>query len=198
MGRSSRISGFYNLTPGERRQLVADWATVIPEQAASAAELLATPGGLALEQADKMVENVVGTYALPLGIATNFVVNGRDVLVPMVIEEPSVVAGASFAARLARAGGGFHAETTEPLMIGQIQVLDLGDVTEAATKVLAQKQRLIDLANSTDPIVVSLHGGARDVESACPARESSRPDAGRAPDLRLPRRDGRQHGQHRV
>ena len=76
------------------------------------AQLFAAPGGgLTLEQADKMVENVVGTYALPLGIATNFLVNGRDVLVPMVIEEPSVVAGASFAARLARAGGGFHAET---------------------------------------------------------------------------------------
>jgi len=169
MGRSSRIRGFYNLTPGERRHILADWAAaptaaMTPDQAASLAELLATPGGLTLEQADKMVENVVGTYALPLGIATNFVVNGRDVLVPMVIEEPSVVAGASFAARLARAGGGFHAETTEPLMIGQIQVLDLADVTAAGAKVLAQKQKLIDLANSTDPIVVSLHGGARDVE----------------------------------
>ena len=169
MGRSSRISGFYNLTPAERRHILADWAAtptaaMTPEQAVSLAELLAAPGGLTLEQADKMVENVVGTYALPLGIATNFVVNGRDVLAPMVIEEPSVVAGASFAARLARAGGGFHAETTEPLMIGQIQVLDLADVTAAGAKVLAQKQKLIDLANSTDPIVVSLHGGARDVE----------------------------------
>jgi hydroxymethylglutaryl-CoA reductase len=170
MGRSSRISGFYNLTPAERRHIVADWAAaptaaLTPELAASVAELLAAPGGLALEQADKMVENVVGTYALPLGIATNFVVNGRDVLVPMVIEEPSVVAGASFAARLARAGGGFHAETTEPLMIGQIQVLDLSDVPAAAARVLAHKQKLIDLANSTDPVVVSLHGGARNVEA---------------------------------
>lgn len=128
-------------------------------------ELLASSGGLALEQADKMVENVVGTYALPLGIATNFVVNGRDALIPMVIEEPSVVAGASFAARQARAGGGFHAETTEPLMIGQMQVLDLTDVQAAADRVLADKQRLLDLANSTDPVVVSLHGGARDIET---------------------------------
>lgn len=128
-------------------------------------ELLASSGGLALEQADKMVENVVGTYALPLGIATNFVVNGRDALIPMVIEEPSVVAGASFAARQARAGGGFHAVTTEPLMIGQMQVLDLTDVQAAADRVLADKQRLLDLANSTDPVVVSLHGGARDIET---------------------------------
>jgi hydroxymethylglutaryl-CoA reductase len=164
MKQSSRISGFYNLSPDERRHIVADWAALSPEQAPVVMHLLQAPGGLSLEQADKMVENVVGTYALPLGIATNFVVNGRDVLVPMVIEEPSVVAGASFAARLARAGGGFHAETTDPLMIGQMQVLDLADVAAAAARITAQKQRLIDLANSTDPIVVSLHGGARDVE----------------------------------
>lgn len=119
---------------------------------------------LTLAQADKMIENVIGTYALPVGVATNFVVNGRDVLVPMVVEEPSVVAGASFAARLARAAGGFRAETTEPLMIGQIQVLDLQDPQGAANAVLAQKDRLIALANRVDPVVVSLHGGARDVE----------------------------------
>lgn len=164
MTKSSRISGFYNRSPVERQQIVADWGAMSPEQSVAVQELLGSSGGLALEQADKMVENVVGTYALPLGIATNFVVNGRDVLAPMVIEEPSVVAGASFAARLVRAGGGFHAETTEPLMIGQMQVLDLDDVHAAAARVLAGKQRLLDLANSTDPVVVSLHGGAREIE----------------------------------
>ncbi len=161
---SSRISGFYNLAPAERRRTLAAHMALTPEQTAALTALLETPGGLAPEQADKMVENVVATYALPLGIATNFVVNGRDVLVPMVIEEPSVVAGASYAARLARAGGGFQAETTEPLMIGQIQVLDLPDLGAAAAQVTAGKGRLLDLANSTDPVVVSLHGGARDVE----------------------------------
>ena len=134
------------------------------DQAAATDALLRSLGGLSLEQADKMVENVVGAYALPLGIATNFVVNGRDVLVPMVIEEPSVVAGASFAARLARAGGGFHAEATEPLMIGQMQVLDVTDLAQAASNLEAGKKRLLDLANSTDPVIVSLHGGARDIE----------------------------------
>ena len=158
MGRSSRISGFYKLSPSERQRVLADWASLSPAQVAS------LEGALELSQADKMVENVVGTYALPLGIATNFVVNGRDVLVPMVIEEPSVVAGASYAARLARAGGGFHAESGESLMIGQIQVLELADVEAAGRKVQSQKQRLLDLANSTDPVIVSLHGGARDVE----------------------------------
>ena len=164
MARSSRISGFYNLTPAERRRIVADWASTSPDQAAATVELLRSLGGLSLEQADKMVENVVGAYALPLGIATNFVVNGRDVLVPMVIEEPSVVAGASFAARLARAGGGFHTEATEPLMIGQMQVLEVTDLAQAAANLEAGKKRLLDLANSTDPVIVSLHGGARDIE----------------------------------
>jgi hydroxymethylglutaryl-CoA reductase len=158
MERSSRLSGFYTLVPAERQRIVADWAAFSPEQRAL------MENALTLAQADKMIENVVGTSALPLGVATNFVVNGRDVLVPMVIEEPSVVAGASFAARLARAGGGFRAETTEPLMIGQIQVLDLEDLEGAANAVLAQKDRLIALANRVDPVVVSLHGGARDVE----------------------------------
>jgi hydroxymethylglutaryl-CoA reductase len=158
MERSSRLSGFYNLTPAERQRIVADWAAFSPEQSAL------MENALTLAQADKMIENVVGTVALPMGVATNFVVNGRDVLVPMVIEEPSVVAGASFAARLARAAGGFQAETTEPLMIGQIQVLDLKDLGGAANAVLARKDRLIALANRVDPVVVSLHGGARDVE----------------------------------
>ncbi len=164
MARTSRISGFYQLSAAQRQLVVAEWAALSDEQTAAAEELLRNLGGLTLDQADKMVENVVSTYALPLGIATNFVVNGRDVLAPMVIEEPSVVAGASYAAKLARAGGGFHVETTESLMIGQMQVLDAPDLAAAAASVQAGKQRLIDLANSTDPVIVSLHGGARDVE----------------------------------
>jgi len=159
MSASSRISGFYNLTPAERKQVIVNWAELTPEQVA------ALETGLTLAQADKMVENVIGAYALPLGIATNFLINGQDILVPMVIEESSVVAGASFAARLARAGGGFHAETTESLMIGQIQVLDLPDPRAAAARVQEQSQRLIELANRTDPVIVSLHGGARAIET---------------------------------
>jgi len=108
MERSSRISGFYDLSPAERQRRIVDWAALSPEQS------MLMENALTLAQADKMIENVIGTYALPMGVATNFVVNGRDVLVPMVVEEPSVVAGASFAARLCRAAGGFRAETTEP------------------------------------------------------------------------------------
>lgn len=164
MARTSRISGFYQLSAAQRQFVVAEWAALSADQVAAVEELLRNLGGLTLDQADKMVENVVSTYALPLGIATNFVVNGRDVLAPMVIEEPSVVAGASYAAKLARAGGGFHVETTESLMIGQMQVLDVPDLAVAAASVQAGKQRLLDLANSADPVIVSLHGGARDIE----------------------------------
>jgi hydroxymethylglutaryl-CoA reductase len=117
-----------------------------------------------LGRADQMIENVVGVYALPLGVAVNFVVNGRDVVVPMVIEEPSVVAGASFAAKLVRKGGGFQATTTAPEMIGQIQVLDVADLASACSDLLRAREELLTLANETDPVIAKLGGGARDLE----------------------------------
>jgi hydroxymethylglutaryl-CoA reductase len=107
---------------------------------------------------------VVGTHALPLGIAPNFLINDRDYLIPMAIEEPSVVAAASFMARIVRDAGGFRTCSTEPVMIAQMQVLDVPDPWAAKFDLLCQKQRLLELANQTDPVVVSLHGGARDVE----------------------------------
>src|SRR5262245_24368701 len=112
---SSRITRFYNLPLNERRAKLAEATSLSPDKLAA----YASNGGLSPEAADHMIENVVGTHALPLGIALNFQVNGQDVLVPMAIEEPSVVAGASFMAKLARAGGGFSATSTDPLMIGQ-------------------------------------------------------------------------------
>ena len=104
---NSRISGFYNLTLEERRAKLAEASGQTPESL-----LPFTTGGLSAESADHMIENVIGMYALPVGIGLNFMVNGRDVLIPFVVEEPSVVAGASFMAKLARAGGGFTATTT--------------------------------------------------------------------------------------
>jgi len=121
--------------------------------------------GLSADAADHMIENAVGVFGLPLGIATNFLVNGRDVLVPMAIEEPSVVAGASFAARLIREGGGFTATSDEPVMIAQVQVLDLVNPHSARLALLANKQRLLDFANTTDPVMIGLGGGARDVDA---------------------------------
>jgi hydroxymethylglutaryl-CoA reductase len=119
---------------------------------------------LSAEQADHMVENAVGTYALPLGIGLNFVVNGREVLVPMAIEEPSVVAGASFMAKLARAGGGFTASMSPPEMIGQMQVLDVPDLMAASLEIHAHKDELLDEADRIDPVLKKLGGGARDLE----------------------------------
>ena len=120
--------------------------------------------GLADEQADHMVENVVGVFGLPLGIGLNFVVNGSEVLVPMVIEEPSVVAGASFMAKLVRAGGGFTVNTSAPEMIGQVQVLDIKDLMAASMKLHEHKAELLTEADSFDPLLKKFGGGARDLE----------------------------------
>jgi len=157
---TSRLPGFYKQTVAERGQTVAAAAGL------SAAQLAALDGtgGLTLDQAEHMIENVVGLHALPLGVAANFVVNGREVLVPMAIEEPSVVAGASFMAKLARAGGGFQAEMSEPLMIGQMQILDVADPAAARLRLLAQKDHLLNLANQIDPVLIKFGGGARDLE----------------------------------
>ncbi len=115
------------------------------------ADTTALRNGLSLDQADHMIENVVATYSLPLGIVTNLVVNGREVLVPMVIEEPSVVAGCSFAAKLARAGGGFIASSDEPIMIGQIQVLDVPDMDAARRAIADATPELIEWLNVLNP-----------------------------------------------
>src|SRR5919109_1363718 len=123
-----------------------------------------TTGGLSPEAADHMIENVIGLYSLPLGVALNFQVNGRDVLVPMTLEEPSVVAGASFMAKLARAGGGFTATTTEPHMIGQMQVLDLENVHLAQLSLLEHREDLLAEADSVDPVLKRFGGGARNLE----------------------------------
>ena len=130
----------------------------------SAEEAQALAGGLPLDQAERMIENVVGAYALPLGIATNFRVNGRDYLVPMAIEEPSVVAGASFAARLVREGGGFRAHTTQPEMIAQLQVLDLPDLWEARRRLLEARRRLLEAADAAGGEMAARGGGGRGLE----------------------------------
>jgi hydroxymethylglutaryl-CoA reductase len=160
MSQSSRLPAFYRRSIEERLAMVAEASGLTREEQA----VLSGAAGLDPGLADHMIENAVGVHGLPLGIATNFLVNGRDVLVPMVIEEPSVVAGASYAARLVREGGGFVASSTAPEMIAQMQVLDVPNLSAARFDLLSHKQRLLDLANQTDPVVVSLHGGARDVQ----------------------------------
>ena len=156
--KSSRLTGFYKQPLDERIERIVQWAELTTD------EVSILRDAMELGRADRMIENVVGLHSLPLGIAVNFLVNGRDVLVPMAIEEPSVVAGASYAAKLAHAGGGFQASTTPPEMIGQIQVLDVADLESARSGLLAARQDLLAQANESDPVIVGLGGGARDLE----------------------------------
>jgi hydroxymethylglutaryl-CoA reductase len=155
---SSPFTGFYKLTQVERLQKVAEYAGLEAE------DLAALNTGLSPEQAEVMIENVVGRFTLPLGLAVNFVLNGEDIVVPMVVEEPSIVAGVSYAAKLARAGGGFYTSSSEPLMIGQVQVMDLINLEEAAAKLMAAETDLLAAANQYHPTIQKLGGGAKSLE----------------------------------
>jgi hydroxymethylglutaryl-CoA reductase len=159
MTSSSRMPGFYNKTFADRLEAVIEQASLSQEEIDSFSS-----AGLSLDGADHMIENVIGLYSLPLGIATNFRINHKEVLVPMVLEEPSVVAGASLAARLTREMGGFSASSDEPVMIAQMQILDLANPQQARLALLAHKQRILDFARTTDPVIMNLGGGPRDVE----------------------------------
>ena len=156
---SARVK-FYNLSLEERSRWLAEQAGLSQEDVAA----LNGSNGLTPDQADHMIENVIGLHALPLGIAQNFLVNGREVLVPMAIEEPSVVAGASFMARLARAGGGFKAHTTQPEMIGQMQILNLDNPAAARLMLLEHQEELLAAAAKIDPMLASVGGGPRSIE----------------------------------
>jgi hydroxymethylglutaryl-CoA reductase len=157
MTQSSRLSGFYQKSVAERVAIVARWADLTPE------EVNVLHNGLSVAQADKMVENVVGRYTLPLGIGANFLINGKDYLIPMVVEEPSVVAAVSYAAKLARTGGGFTAGSTAPVMIAQIQLLDTPDMGAAEAAILAARAELLALAD-TSPSITERGGGPVDIE----------------------------------
>ena len=160
MAKSSRIPGFYKLPVEERLKKVAEFANLTEEEI----ELLKKEGNLNLEIADRMIENVIGTMAYPFGIATNFLINGKEYLIPMVIEEPSVVAAASNAAKMTRSKGGIHTSSTGPIMIGQIQLVDVKDPYAQKMRILEEKEEIIKIANEQDPVLVKFGGGAKDVE----------------------------------
>jgi hydroxymethylglutaryl-CoA reductase len=160
MVQDSRLPNFRALTPAQRLDHLATAAGLSAEDVA----LLKTPGALALSRADGMIENVIGTFELPFGIGGNFQVNGRDYLVPMVVEEPSVVAAASFMAKLAREGGGFEASSTGPIMRAQVQVLGVGDPYGARQALLRARDQILEVANSRDKVLIGLGGGCRDIE----------------------------------
>ena len=156
--QSSNIQSFYKLDANERLRQLQQFAKLTDEEV-NALRI----GGLGFDRAERMVENVVGVFPIPLGIATNFLINNRDYLVPMAIEEPSVVAAASHAAKMARPTGGFTAESTEPIMIGQIQIVNCKNPHASERNILRGKKELIEFANKQDPMLVSKGGGARDL-----------------------------------
>jgi len=156
----SRLPNFRSLTPAQRLDHLAQVAGLTSTEQA----LLAKPGALSVERANGMIENVLGTFELPYGVAGNFQVNGKDYLVPMVVEEPSVVAAASFMAKLAREGGGFETSSTGPLMRAQVQVLGIQDPYGARMALLKHRAEILELANGRDKILVGLGGGCRDIE----------------------------------
>jgi len=160
MNASSRIPGFYKLDPESRFRKIVEASGLPAEQLLP---LRQADAGMAAI-ADRMIENAVGTIAIPLGIAANFLVNGADYLVPMATEEPSVIAAASNAALIARERGGFRTSSNAPVMIAQVQVLDVADPHGARLRLLEAGDELIALANEQDPLLVKLGGGARAIE----------------------------------
>ncbi|SET60813.1 hydroxymethylglutaryl-CoA reductase, degradative [Stigmatella erecta] len=168
---TSRLAGFHKLPMEERRAQIAQMFRLSPEEM----DLLSGHGSLQTTLANQMIENAVGTFSLPLGLGLNMMVNGREYLVPMAVEEPSVVAAVSFAAKIVREAGGFTAEADDSMMIGQVQLTRYGDPTEATQKILAHKEQLLALANSFHPSMIRRGGGAKDVEvRVLPAPEGPR------------------------
>jgi hydroxymethylglutaryl-CoA reductase len=160
MPKSSAISGFYKLAPKKRLKIIKEIAGLTEEEVT----LLQNTGSLPLDLADRMVENVVGVFPIPLGIGVNFLINGQDYLIPMAIEEPSVIAAASYAAKMVRDGGGFQTSSTPPIMIGQIQAVGIKDPYAARMKIIHAKEEILKKANDQDPVLVNAGGGARDLK----------------------------------
>lgn len=158
--KTSSYSGFFKLDTEARMREVAEFAGLsIAEQ-----EVLRSADSLDMDKVDHMVENVIGRFALPMGVAINFIINGKDVVIPMVTEEPSVIAACSNAAKMARAAGGFTASTSGNIMIAQIQMLRVPVPFAAKSMILEKKEEILRICNEKDPVLVSFGGGAKDVE----------------------------------
>lgn len=168
--KTSRIKGFYKLKRGERLDAIREFAEIPSDQL----RVLSQDGSLNFETTDLFVENAIGSFPLPLGIATSFRINGEDFLVPMAVEESSVIAATSNAARIIYESGGFQAECLSDLMIGQIQILDvpLEKWSECVDNINKNKASLIDIANGVHPRLLMRGGGVRDIEVRCIPNES--------------------------
>ncbi|WP_061291787.1 hydroxymethylglutaryl-CoA reductase, degradative [Azotobacter vinelandii] len=160
MSLDSRLPNFRNLSPKERLDHVGNLLDLTSDDV----RLLAESGALPLEIADGMIENVIGKFELPYAVTSNFQVNGRDVLIPLVVEEPSIIAAASYMAKLARANGGFITSSSAPLMRAQVQIVGIRDPLNARLSLLRHKDEIIELANRKDQLLNKLGGGCRDIE----------------------------------
>ncbi|MCH3964992.1 MAG: hydroxymethylglutaryl-CoA reductase, degradative [Clostridium sp.] len=158
--KTSSYSGFYKLSPENRLKEVGELTGLSEEEQ----KVIKEPGALDIDKSDHMIENVVGTFQLPMGVALNFIVNGKDYIIPMVTEEPSVVAAASNAAKMARETGGFFASNTGSIMIAQIQIIDVKDPNYAKIKIYENKDEIIKICNDKDPVLVKFGGGVQDIE----------------------------------
>ena len=156
----SRMPGFHRLTPKERREKLSEVAGLTQEHVKAWES-----GTLDMGIADRMIENVIGTYSLPIGVATNFIIDGKHYAIPFVVEEASVVAAASNMAKRCLKSGGFRSSNDDPIMIGQIQVVGLKDVGAAQSSVLSSKDKIIEMCNEVDPILVKFGGGCKDIEA---------------------------------
>lgn len=155
----SRLSGFFRLSVEERRKIVQELSNMSDEESKS----WSSSGELSEESADRMIENVIGTMSLPLGIATNFIVDGKEYLVPFCIEESSVVAAASNIAKRCRSTGGFFSNSDDPIMIGQIQIMEIVDMEDAISKIREAKTKLMEKCNSLPSRMISLGGGCKNI-----------------------------------
>ena len=158
--KTSSYSGFFKLSTEERLREVAEFAGLDEKETA----ILGSADSLDDDKADHMIENVIGKFALPMGVAINFVINGKDVIIPMVTEEPSVVAACSNAAKMARPSGGFKASSSGNVMIAQIQVLGVAAPFAAKSSIFERKDEIIRICNEKDPVLVNFGGGVKDVE----------------------------------
>ena len=157
---NSEISGFYKLSIEERQKVITQLLKLNEDEI----KLLSNLGYFTSSQMDTLIENVVGSYQLPMGLACNFKINDKDYLIPMVIEEPSVVAAASNLAKIARKHGGFFSDKVKPVMISQIQITQLEDIDAAKDILTKKKEQLLQIANEQDPLLNQLGGGAFDIE----------------------------------
>lgn len=157
---TSQYSGFYKLSPEQRLREVGEFASMSEEEL----RIFPESGTLDLSMADHMIENVIGTFTLPIGVALNFIINGKDYVIPMVTEESSVVAAASNAAKIARSSGGFFASNTGSIMIAQVQLIGVTDPEYTRMAIYANKDTILEMCNEKDPVLVKFGGGARDIE----------------------------------